>query len=127
MLLFDIQGFFDNVNHNRLVQMLANLGFAPELVNWCRSFLSGRTVRLRFNGKTSDPFDFAVGTPQGSPVSPVLSTIYTSPLLHKMRDWTNSSLAMYIDDGAIFACGRSWKEVEKALRDSYTTCIEWIT
>ena len=35
LLLFDIQGFFDNVNHERLVQILADLGFAPEIVNWC--------------------------------------------------------------------------------------------
>jgi len=127
LLLFDIKGFFDNVNHERLVQLLGDLGYAPELVNWCRSFLKDRTVRLRFNGRTAEPFNFVVGTPQGSPVSPVLSTIYTSPLLHKMRDWTNSSLGMYIDDGAIFACGRSWKAVEKALRENYATCIEWIT
>ena len=127
LLLFDIQGFFDNVNHKQLVQILSNLGFTPEIVKWCCSFLRDCTVRLRFNGRTSDPFNFTVSTPQGSPVSPVLSTIYTSPLLHKMREWTNSSLAMYINDRAIFACGRSWTEVERALRDSYAACTEWIT
>ena len=126
LLLFDIQGYFDHVNHERLTQIVSDLGFAPEIVSWCRSFLSDRTVRLRFNGRTSDPFDYVVGTPQGSPVSPVLSTIYTSPLLHKMREWTNSSLGMYIDDGAIFACGRSWKAVVKALQDNYAVCIDWL-
>jgi hypothetical protein len=50
ILLFDIQGFFDNINHARLVQILADLGFAPEIVRWCRSFLQDRTVRLCFNG-----------------------------------------------------------------------------
>ena len=84
-------------------------------------------MRLHFNGRTSNPFEFTVSTPQGSPVSLVLSIIYTSPLLHKMREWTNSSLVMYIDDRAIFACGRSWTEVERALRDSYAACTEWIT
>src|SRR5713226_7420058 len=39
LLLFDIQGFFDNINHERLIQVFANLGFAPELVKWCCSFL----------------------------------------------------------------------------------------
>ena len=127
LLLFDIQGFFDNINHERMIQTFANLGFAPELTSWCHSFLKDRTVRLKFNGKTSDPFGFAVGTPQGSPVSPVLSIIYTSPLLHKMKNWTNTSLGMYIDDGAIFACGSKWEEVQNALRDGYSTCVEWLT
>jgi hypothetical protein len=127
ILLFDIQGFFDNINRERLVSTFENLGFAPELVNWCRSFLTDRSVKLRFNGATSDPFDFDVGTPQGSPISPVLSIIYTSPLLHKMREWTKSSLGMYIDDGVVFACGRTWDEIESTMRLGYTTCTEWLT
>ena len=127
ILLFDIQGFFDNINHERLVQTFKNLGFAPELVNWCRSFLKDRTVRLRFNGKTSEPFDFTTGTPQGSPVSPVLSIIYTSPLLHKMRNWLKASLGMYIDDGVIFACGKDWERIETTMRDGYSECVEWLS
>jgi hypothetical protein len=127
ILLFDIQGYFDNINHERLIQIFTDLGFAPELVGWCRSFLKDRTVRLKFNGTTSDAFDYTVGTPQGSPVSPVLSTIYTSPLLYKMRNWNKASLGMYIDDGVIFACGRNWKLVESEMRNNYRECVEWLT
>jgi hypothetical protein len=76
ILLFDIQGYFDNINHECLIMTFTELGFAPELVKWYRSFLKDRTVRLKFNGKTSDLFNYMVGTLQGSPVSPVLSTIY---------------------------------------------------
>jgi hypothetical protein len=126
ILLFDIQGFFDNINHEHLIQIFTDLGFAPELVSWCRSFLKDRTVRLRFSGKTSDPFDFTTGTPQGSPVSPVLSIIYTSPLLHKMRGWIKASLGMYIDDGVIFACNREWERIESTMRDGYSECVEWL-
>jgi Reverse transcriptase (RNA-dependent DNA polymerase) len=110
-----------------MTQILADLGFAPEIVSWCKSFLKDCTVRLQFNRRTSDPFDFAVGTPQGSLVSPVLSIIYTAPLLHKMKNLANPSLGMYIDNGAIFACRQKWKEVEHMMRDSYTSCIEWLT
>jgi len=127
ILLFDIQGYFDNINHERLIKTFTDLGFAPELVKWCRSFLKDRTVRLRFNGKTLDPFDFRVGTPQGSLISPVLSTIYPSALLHTMRNWNKASLGMYIDDGVIFACGCSWKQVETTMRESYSECVEWLT
>jgi hypothetical protein len=102
------------------------LGFALELVKWCHSFLKDCTVRLKFNGKTSDPFDFVVGMPQGSLVSPVLSTIYMAPLLHKMRDWTNTLLGMYIDDGVIFTCSDTWEKVEATMRDGYTTCLDWL-
>jgi len=106
---------------------VADLGFTPEIVNRCRSFLKDCSVRLCFNGRTSDPFDFTVGTPQGSPALPVLSIIYTTHLLYKMQERPNSSLGMYIDDGAIFMCGCNWKEIETAMRDIYTMCIEWLT
>jgi hypothetical protein len=106
LLLFDIQGFFDNINHKRMIQIISDFGFAPQIIDWCHSFLKDCLVRLHFNGQTSDPFEFIVGTPQGSPVSPVLSIIYTAPLLHKMKQQASSSLGIYIDDGAIFACGR---------------------
>ena len=127
ILLFDIRGYFDHINHDRLLHSFKNLGFAPELNKWCQSFLKDHTVKLKFNGETSDAFDFVVGTPQGSPASPVLSTIYTSALLHKMKNWTNSLLGMYIDDGVIFTCGESWDEVEDTMRKGYAVCLDWLT
>jgi hypothetical protein len=127
ILLFDIQGFFDNINHDQLVKVFTDLGFAPELVSWCKLFLEDQTVQLKFNGQTSDPFDFETGTPQGSPVSPVLSIIYTLPLLHKMKKWAKSTLGMYIDDRVIFACGHEWKQIEDVMCKGYSKCAEWLT
>jgi hypothetical protein len=33
---------------------------------------------------------------------------------------------MYINDGAIFACGNSWAKIETAMRKGYTTCLNWL-
>jgi len=125
--LFDVSGFFDNVNCARLVQLIQNLGFAPEIIQWCRSFLEDRKVHLKFNGSLLDPFDMSTGTPQGSPVSPILSIIYTSPLLHKVREWNRASLGMYVDDGVLFACGAEWEDVRDSLSNQYDTCVSWLT
>jgi len=81
VILFDIQGFFDNINITRVVQIFCNHGFPPSLCDWVQSFLSDRHVQLSFNGMKSDPILLDHGTPQGSPLSPILSAIYTSPLL----------------------------------------------
>jgi hypothetical protein len=101
-LLFNIQGFFDNVNHGRLTALIESLGFAPEICRWAESFLKDRSIHLRFNGYASDEINLEMGTPQGSPVSPVLSIIYASPLLHLAKQWTDAASMMYIDDGNIF-------------------------
>ena len=125
-LLFDISGFFDNINHQRLIAVFRALGFPPELVRWLQSFLSNHLVALRFNGFTSDQYDLRVGTPQGSPISPVLSIIFASPILHLARTWTNTGLSMYVDDGNLFACGSDFSEVTNRLRSAYLDCWNWL-
>jgi hypothetical protein len=125
-LTYDIQGYFNNINRERLVQVVTDLGFAQEIVSWTKTFLSERTVRLKFNSHTSEVFNSEVGTPQGSPISPVLSTLYMHALLWVTRDLKWTSLNLYIDDGAILACGKEWAEVESSLTAAYTTCTSWI-
>jgi len=103
VVLFDIQGFFDNINIKCITHILHNLGFPPSLCDWIHSFLSDCFVRLSFNRYKSDLINLTYGTPQGSPISPILSAIYTSPLLKLINaNWRCCSLNMYVDDRAIF-------------------------
>ena len=104
LILFDIQGFFDNINVDRLISIMTNLGFPSAICAWTHSFLTDRHVRLTFNGFTSEATTISHGTPQGSPLSPILSAIYTSPLLKLVnRMWVHRGLQTYVDDGAIIA------------------------
>jgi hypothetical protein len=126
ILLFDIRGFFDNVNHGRMTAVLENLGYPPELVRWSEAFLKDRKVRLSFNNVISEERGQPIGVPQGSPLSPVYSITYTSSLLAKMRGWSNSSLGMYVDDGILFAASEEWGDVERLLMARYAVCEEWL-
>ena len=44
-----------------------------------------------------------------------------------MQGWNNTLLGMYIDNGAIFACGWDWDDVANILRERYVRCVEWLT
>ena len=94
-------------------------------MSWTHTFLTDQTVKLKFNGLTSDPFESDVGTPQGSPISPVLAVLYTHALLHK-AEVHQTSLSMYVDDGTIFAYGHTWKDVETSLASVYATSTSWL-
>jgi hypothetical protein len=126
ILLFDVRGFFDNVNHGRMTAVLENLGYPPELVRWLEAFLKNRKVRLSFNNVISEERGQPIGVPQGSPLSPVYSITYTSSLLAKMKSWENSSLGMYVDDGILFAASEEWGDVERLLTARYAVCEEWL-
>jgi hypothetical protein len=126
LLLFDIKGFFDHVKRDRLRLVMVNMGFPCEYCDWAHSFLTDRKVRLSFNNFTSDEMGQPVGTPQGSPVSPVLSAIYTAYLLMLPDKWNNSSLAMYVDDGRILAWAEDWESVNRLLIERYQRCKVWL-
>jgi hypothetical protein len=128
ILLFDVRGFFDNVNHACLVSIIENMGFAPSIAQWATSFLANRKVRLCFNNITLDQREQPVGVPQGSPLSPVLSIAYTSPLLLKMGRWNNSSLLRSVGRsvrlGRWGVCPECRQGVERICR-AITKQVQW--
>lgn len=67
-----------------------------------------------------------MGMPQGSPISLILSTLYTSPLLSKAQEVLDTTLGMYVDDGVIFMRGHMWDMVDSLLWEEYHTCDAWL-
>jgi len=125
-LLFDIKGFFDHVHRRRMAHTLRILGFPESIAAWVDSFLADRRVTLSFNNAFGDERDQPIGTPQGSPVSPILSAFYTSTLLKLVSQARDSTLGMYVDDGIIFAHAKEWPEVNRLLRTRYAECQDWL-
>jgi hypothetical protein len=77
------------------------------------------------SGFTPDPIDIAVGAPQGSPVSPIRSGIYTFPLLQRADRWSDSHLytGMYM---ATFSHGAPHRLVRTRLVSRYADGIAWL-
>lgn len=97
-LFLEIKGGFDNVNPSTLCGMLSAKGVKPYLVSWTRSFLTGRSCRLLFQGSLKVLSPVSVGIPQGSPVSPLLFVIYISRLHIEIHFGLTLS---YVDDFAL--------------------------
>ena len=91
----DLEAFFDNVNHDILMSMIAHSISDKKLLKLIRSFLNAGMMQ---NGLVSKR---DVGTPQGGPLSPLLSNILLHELdreLH-LRD---HSFVRYADDCNIY-------------------------
>ncbi len=124
LLQLDIKGAFDTVNHTRMLDTLREKGYPMWVVRWTRSYLEGRTVRLRFDEAEAEPRELRAGVPQGSPLSPILFILYIASLYEALAadDLTTIGFA---DDTNIISCGTDAKENGKRLEQAWETCTKW--
>ncbi|KAF8761872.1 Reverse transcriptase (RNA-dependent DNA polymerase) [Rhizoctonia solani] len=108
LLTLDISGYFNNVNHSRLNYTIRRLGFSDYTCNWLASYFSDRTAQFRINNCITRKFDISnVGIPQGLPLSPVLSSLYSYPVLVSIPSSDSLSVRAYVDDFTILATSSS--------------------
>lgn len=99
---FDIEGFFDNLSHRRLLRHFAKVVSDPEVVGLVRRWLKAGVV-----GADGSLRSVATGTPQGGVISPLLANVY----LHRLDvEATRAGLRFvrYADDFIVTA-NRRWK------------------
>ncbi len=72
----DIEGFFDNIDHDKMIEMLEHKIDDGALVGLIRKWLKAGI--LEPDGEINHP---AAGTPQGGIVSPILANIYLHDVL----------------------------------------------
>jgi len=81
-LAFDISQFFPSLNHRFLVHILEKAGLCPKVTSFFANYLTQRSTNYIWNDLSSPSFEVNVGVSQNSALSPILSTLYFSPLLY---------------------------------------------
>jgi len=95
----DLESYFDTVNHDRLMSKLANKIEDKRLLKLIRKFLQAGIMQNGiFEARNT-------GTPQGSPLSPLLSNIVLDEL-DKELERRGHSFSRYADDGQIYVKSR---------------------
>ena len=117
-LFLDIKGGFDNVSSSHLSSILRQKGVSAYLVAWIRSFLTNRQCRLVFQGAPNIFSPVSVGTPQGSPISPLLFVIYVSSLHLSIP---KGIMFSYVDDFTVTVGSLSYRRNTQRLQHYYST------
>lgn len=95
----DLEKFFDKVNHDRLMSMLAKVVEDKPTLKLIRSYL---TSGIMEGGAVSQRTE---GTPQGSPLSPLLSNIVLDELDKELIQ-RKLSFVRYADDCSIYVSSK---------------------
>ena len=90
VLEFDIKGFFDNVNHSKLIKQLWTLGIQDKQLLFVIRRILKAPIRMP-DGSTVYP---TKGTPQGGIISPLLANVVLNELDHWIdSQWTEHPVA----------------------------------
>jgi hypothetical protein len=102
LVMLDLSAAFDKVDHEILLRRLEKrLGVKGTVLQWFRSYLSGRTQRVYVNGTTSDSHPFKYGVPQGSVMGPKCFRVYTLPVGDIAR-LLGLNYQIYADDNDLY-------------------------
>jgi hypothetical protein len=63
---------------------------------------------------------------KASPLSPILSTLYTANLLKNTQSWQHQELTLYVDNGAIYATGPTTKTMTDSAIQGLEQALGWL-
>ena len=109
----DIEKFFDRVNHDKLIQVLRLEVNDSTTLNLIRKYLKAGVMENGIFGKTE------IGTPQGGPISPVLSNILLDQFDKEMEK-RGRLFVRYADDVNLFV--RSEKAADRVMK----SVVSWL-
>ena len=103
-LAFNIAQFFPLLNYCFFVLILKKAGLDPKVSNFFANYLIQRSTKYLWNNLSSPFFEINIGVGQGSALSPILFTLYLSPLLYILENRFKNlnipiSILSFVDNG----------------------------
>ena len=121
----DFAKAFDSVWHSALLSELLSLDLPLCFVEWMRSYLSDRSLKVRICNSYSRPFRLRRGVFQGSVLGPVLFSlhVYINDLPTFLP--TSDKTSLYADNLAIWASSPSVECANSVVQAALNRLVEW--
>ena len=122
--LLNLSAAFDTVDHRILLDRLAHdYGVRGRVIQWIKSYLTGRSQFVRYNGVTSKTVPVTSGVPQGSVLGPILLISYSAEVVAIVQH-QGFKLHTFADDLQIYGSTAQNGAADLMARMSF--CIECV-
>lgn len=123
-IFLDFKKAFDTVHHPSLLLALSRFSEGATL-DWFKSYLSGRSIRVKVGDSVSRCQTLHGGVPQGSHLAPILFLIFINTLPDQIL---YSRVYIYADDVVLLYTHDpllTWSENIARLDEDLKSCQEW--
>ena len=127
-LFLDLSKAFDTLEHRVLLMKLEKYGIRGKCLEWFRSYLSNRQIRVKCQVASSGKTEFSeyqtvsYGTPQGSCLGPLIFLLFTNDLYSHL---SHCSSILFADDTTLYKVHRNLIYLRWCLQDDMNTLIDW--
>ena len=91
------------------------------MLKWFESYLSGRSQRVVYGGRSSEFVDILGSVPQGSILSSLLFLIY----LNDIEEGIKSEISLFADDVALLNKFQNTNTLEREINSDLTVLNKW--
>jgi Reverse transcriptase (RNA-dependent DNA polymerase) len=121
-IFLDIAKAFDRTSTDGVLFKLSKLGIIGNTLKWIKSFLSGRSAKVRVGNQLSDARTLSQGVPQGAVLSPTLFNVMMSDMPPPPSKVTTLT---YADDVAVYTAQKNKDQAEQTLQLFLDKLYKW--
>ena len=81
---------FDNDDSNILTDSMEQMNLPKSMISWTYQFIRGRKASMLMDQRKGQVCDISTGSPQGSPISPLLFLICVMSLHQAIKEWSGN-------------------------------------
>ena len=120
-VFLDFSKAFDKVDHNILLQKIAEHKIKGKIGNWIKEFLKNRKFTVIANGEISEQEDVVSGVPQGTVLAAILFIIMISDINDEVKECI---VRCFADDTRVSKKIRD-EEDKKKLQEALSIIYKW--